>query len=76
MDMTQACTGTNEYHEVSPATSEMAGTGLKISSMLFGRLYRDTGDTWVGTGSNGPALLQLDLHIQQDEMGSMEEWIK
>ena len=78
--MSDTCTGTNEYHEVSAMTAPyIDGTGQTISSMLIGRLYRsDTGtdDTWVGTGADAPALLQFDFHHEIDSAGSRQEWVK
>ena len=76
IDMTGTCSGSDDYHEVGAATSYPSGTGKEISSMLFCRLYRDSGDTWSGTGSSGPALLQFDFHIPISSDGSRQEWIK
>ncbi len=79
IDMSDTCTGTDDYHEVSAGLTELDGTGQKISSMLICRLYRsDTGgdDTWSGTGSDAPAMLQFDFHHEVNSMGSRIEWIK
>ena len=79
-DMQSVCTGTNDYHEVGALLSPyIDGTGQTISSMLICRLYRtDTGtdDTWVGTTTQSPALLQCDFHHEIDMNGSRSEWIK
>lgn len=80
IDMSDTCSGTDDYHEVSAGLTDMSGTGKMISSMLMGRLYRtDTGtdDTWVGTSNAQlPALLQFDLHHEIDTLGSRMEWVK
>lgn len=69
-DMTDTCTGTDHYHEIS-GSAAISGTGKNISSMLACRLYRDTGDTWAsGVGANQPILLEFDLHIEVDTLGS------
>ena len=80
LDMTDDFHDTNEYHEVAAAATTIPGSysgeDLTISHMLVCRLYRDTGDTWVGTGANAPALLQSDFHYQKDMAGSREQWVK
>lgn len=80
VDMSDVCTGTNDYHEVSAGKTTIDGTDKKISSMLTGRLYRsDTGadDTWTGTtNAQSPAVLQFDLHHRIDTAGSRIEWVK
>ncbi len=80
IDMSDTCTGTDDYHEVSAGLTELDGTGMTISSMLVCRLYRsDTGadDTWVGTlNAQSPAVLQFDFHHQVDTLGSSIEWVK
>jgi len=78
--MTDACTGTDDYHEVGGSESPyIDGTGKTVSSMLICRLYReDTGadDTWSGTGADAPAMLQFDFHHEIDTQGSRQEWVK
>ena len=80
IDMSDTCTGTDDYHEVSAGKTELDGTGKTISSMLICRLYRsDTGadDDWVGTiASQSPAILQFDFHIENNSPGSEVEWVK
>ena len=79
IDMTDTCTGTNDYHEVSAGSAKLSGIGKKISSMLICRLYRDDSgsDAWVGTSNpNSPALLQFDFHHEIDSMGSRQQWVK
>jgi hypothetical protein len=55
--------------------ADISGTGLGLSSMLLGRLSRNGGagaDDFVGDA----ALLEFDLHFEQDTVGSREELIK
>ena len=68
-DMTDTCTGTNHKHKMTPSAT-LTGTSKNISSMLVCKIYRDSGDTWVGTTANGPALLELDFHFEADSFGS------
>jgi hypothetical protein len=73
VDMTDACSGTDNHHELSPSTATLSGSGLKVSTILLCRLYRDAGDTWAGTVSGQlPLLLQFDIHIKIDSVGSDE----
>jgi len=79
LDMSDACTGTSDYHEVGAAIAGLDGTGKKISSMLMCRLYRDDPGSgeWVGTtGAQSPVLLQFDFHHELDMSGSRIEWVK
>lgn len=86
ISMSDTCTGTDDYHEVSAGLTTIPGTygagneELTISHMLMGRLYRsDTGadDTWVGTtAAQSPALLQFDIHYQINSQGSRIQWMK
>ncbi len=84
IDMSDSCAGINDYHEVGAGLTTIPGTyngstPLTISHMIICRLYRsDTGvdDTWVGTGANGPALLQFDFHFEKDMAGSRVQWVK
>ena len=68
-DMTDTCDGVDHKHLMSPEAT-ITGTDKHISSMLVCRIYRDTTDTWVGTGANGPALLELDFHFELDTVAS------
>ncbi len=76
VDLSDACSGTDHYHEISPSV-QTTGTGKTISSMLMIRLYRsDTGtdDTWAGTtNAQSPALLEFDIHYEIDTVGSRSE---
>jgi len=73
VDMTDTCDGVNEAHQVSPHTA-IPGMGMHVSALLIGRLYRDAGDTWVGAiAAQLPALLEIDLHVLLDTLGSLRE---
>lgn len=72
IDMTDTCDGTDHKHQMTPEIS-ITGTDKSISSMLVCKIYRDATDNWVGTGANGPALLELDFHYQLDTVGSREQ---
>jgi len=65
------CTGTNDLHEISPDLA-ITTPDLSLSSMLICRLYRDTtGDTWAGSQvATSPILLEFDLHVEIDTLGS------
>jgi len=70
------CSGTSDQHEIASSVT-ITGTSKNISSMLVCRLYRDAGDTWVGTTSGeSPALLEFDLHYEIDTLGSRQEIVK
>lgn len=72
LDLTDTVTGTDHYHEITPDVSA-TGTGKTISSMLLCRIIRNNvaGDTWVGTASGQlPILLEVDIHIPHDTVGS------
>lgn len=75
-DLTDTCTGTDDLHEMTSSIT-LNGTGKTISSMLVCRLYRDTGDSWVGTtAAQSPGILEFDLHYQIDDRGSQNETSK
>jgi hypothetical protein len=66
--------GTVNKHQLA-AGADITGTGLGLSSMLLGRLFRDGGvgdDDFVGDA----ALLEFDVHFEQDTVGSRQETIK
>ena len=76
VDLTDTCDGTDNKHQM---TSDVAisGTGKEISSMVMCRLYRDTGDTWSGTGASGaPAILEFDFHFEKNTEGSRQRLSK
>jgi hypothetical protein len=75
-NMTDTCTGTDDYHEITTSAT-ITGTSKTISSMLVCRLYRDAGDTWAGvTAAQSPALLEFDIHFQINTIGSRQESTK
>lgn len=74
-DLTDTCDGVNDKHQKFLGTM-IDGTGVTKSALILGRVYRDSGDSWTGTGANSPALLEADLHYQSDYPGSREELIK
>lgn len=70
IDLTDTCDGTNDKHQLSGGL-DIDGSTLGISSVIVGRLYRDSGDTWAtNTATNRPKLLQFDIHYQIDSFGS------
>jgi len=79
VDLSDACTGTDDYHEM---TSDVlvSGTNRTISSVFQLRIYRsDTGtdDTWAsGLAAQSPALLEFDIHFQIDTVGSRQSLVK
>jgi len=79
VDLSDAVTGTNDKHEITSSVT-VSGTGLNISHIIMCRIYRsDTGadDTWVGTtAAQSPALLEFDIHFQQNTLGSRQEVVK
>ncbi len=75
--MTDICAGINHRHEICAAVPVISGSGLGISSMIVGRLYRGNNDTWAGTTTgNLPCLLELDIHYQINSYGSRTERAK
>jgi hypothetical protein len=76
-DLTDTCDGADEKHQFQYATADISGTGLTISNMLVGRLYRLAGDTWTtNTPGNNPALLELDFHYEMDSPGAHTDLVK
>lgn len=49
----------------------VTGTGKKISSQIFGRIFRDV-DSEIDTYSGAVALMEFDIHFRHDSMGSVE----
>jgi len=59
-------------HVVLPLPT-ISGVGLGISSVVYGRLTRDT----IANGYTGSVyLLSFDLHVQSNTIGSHQEYIK
>jgi len=77
VDLSDTVTGTDHQHELGPSGT-ISGTGLEVSSIMVGRLYRDsTGDTWAtDTVGNRPMILEFDLHFEVDGHGSDTELAK
>lgn len=77
-DMTDACNGVDDEHNITPDIVIDGHTSPKgISSMLIVRLYRDTGDTWAGTtDAQLPAILEFDIHYERDTIGSRQSLVK
>lgn len=75
--LTATCDGTDDEHQYIAATVDVPGTGLTISHMLIGRVYRLAGDTWAtNTAGNRPGLLEVDFHHEIDRPGSRQELTK
>jgi hypothetical protein len=76
-DLTDTCDGADDKNQFQYAAADITGTGLTISCMLIGRLYRLAGDTWAtNTAGNRPALLELDFHYEVDSPGSHTDSVK
>lgn len=75
LDLSDACDGVDWKHQMTPEKA-ISGSGKNtVSSMLICNIKRtDTGDddTWVGTGTDSPFLLEIDFHFEIDTMGSRE----
>ena len=76
VDLTDTCDGTDDKHQMT-ADVAISGTGKEISSILMCHLYRDTGDTWSGTGTSGaPAIMEFDIHYEMNTEGSRQRLSK
>jgi hypothetical protein len=80
-DLSDACDGTDDKHQMTPEVTLDGHTASKnISSMLICNLRRsDTGtdDTWVGTVAGAlPMILEVDFHFQIDTIGSRQAGVK
>ena len=71
---TDSTESTQWKHLIAPFTA-IDGTGQGISSMLICRLFRDPADG-SDTYEADAAFLQFDIHIEQDTLGSREEFNK
>lgn len=69
--LADACDGTDHKHQMTGAAT-ISGSGLTISSQMFGRVYRwdDVSDTWAGTGANLPIFIEFDIHYEINSIGS------
>jgi hypothetical protein len=75
LDLSDACDGTDDKHQMTPEIVIDGHTAAKtMSSMLLCNLRRsDTGtdDTWAtNTAGNLPLLLEVDFHYEMDTLGS------
>jgi hypothetical protein len=71
---TFANSSTLDYHNVGHF-SDVVGTGKKVSSMLLGSIKRNSSngaDTYTGSAY----LLEIDVHIQVESLGSVQEEVK
>ncbi|KKL91058.1 hypothetical protein LCGC14_1898460, partial [marine sediment metagenome] len=66
--------GTINKHQIAE-TDVIDGSSLTLASKLICRLYRDGGQ---GTDNltGDAALLEFDIHFEQDTIGSHEEYVK
>lgn len=76
-DLSDACDGTDDKHQMTPEFTIDGHTAPKsISSMLICNIKRtDTGadDTWAGTASGQlPMILEIDFHYPIDTLGSRD----
>jgi len=76
--MTDACGSLNDQHLVSETIgATIPGAGLLPSAIILCRLYRAAGDSWVGAiAAQLPALLEFDIHLLHDSLGSDLEYSK
>lgn len=70
-DCTDVCQGTDHVHHMTPEVTIDGSSIGGPSPMMVGRIYRDTGDTWTGTGANGPILLEVDFHFEKSTLGTL-----
>jgi len=66
--------GDSAQHLVA-SFDKISGAGLKISSMFVCELFRDSTDV-EDTYKDDLYLLEVDVHFEQDSMGSTTQWIK
>ena len=73
-DLSDACDGTDDKHQMTASVDIIGNAGKNISSMLLCNIRRtDAGadDTWAGTISGQlPLLLEVDFHYEMDTIGS------
>ena len=74
IDVIQAASGTAWQHQIAEFP-DIVGTGKGISSVLVCRLYRNPADG-SDTYADYAHLLQIDVHILKDSVGSRQEFIK
>lgn len=75
-DLTDTCANGADAHLMSTDVV-VSGTGLTISHIILGRVYRIAGDSWAtNTAGNNPALLEVDFHYEIDDTGSATHMVK
>lgn len=64
------CSGTDDLHQMSPSVL-INGSGLNISCIISGRVYRTSvDDTYTNSPGDRPLLYEVDFHYQKDGFGS------
>jgi len=61
------------YKHVITSLPEISGTGLKESSVLVGRMFRDANHA-LDTFNADATLLEIDFHFQVEKMGTITEF--
>lgn len=74
ISVTTAAAGIAWRHQISSFPT-ISGSGLTISNILIGRLFRNPTDG-ADTYESDAAYLGLDIHFQQDSVGSLNETSK
>lgn len=67
--------GTHHLTSLTPSNVGIDGTGMKVSSILICRIWRDSrtsGDTY----NHDAGLLSFDIHFQIDTVGSRLQYVK
>lgn len=70
-----AAAGTTALKHLVTDFGDISGSGLTISFMLTGRIFRN-GTDGADTYGGDCALHEFDLHTQVDDLGSRQEYIK
>ena len=75
VEKTIAASGTALKHTLTDV-SEISGTGLKISAMIMGRIFRKVKAVGDGGYDDKVWLLEADFHFQMNTVGSQNETSK
>lgn len=67
--ITSSDAATYPIHRIIGSTDEIGGSGLTESAIMLFRCYRST-----GTSAIEPFLIGFDLHYQQGEFGTFDEY--
>lgn len=71
-DLTDTCDGIDNKHQVSSVLAS-SFTSSKISTLVLGKLYRDTGDTWtINAVGFRPILCNFVFRIPVNTLGSRQ----